>query len=431
MSRAASFRYEGREAETNTIARELGVRGILSGRIAPRPDGVAVSLELIDTRDDSHVWGSQYDVRTADLASLHVRVTRDLRGRLDRGLTSEQEARVARLHTDDAESYQLYLQGRYYWYRTLPEAYHRSRDLFLRAIEIDPDYALAWAGLGHYYGFGAAAGLLPPDDYWPRTEQAAKRVRELDPRLPEAGPLFAALTLYWRRDWAAGVQELRQATEAFPEALNHHAFLLGLIGRLDESLRLRKLDIARDPRSGRSHRTLGQTLYLNRRHEEAATHLRRALEIDDADLQAWLLLGDVLLELRRESEAVAAWRQAMVLSGSGELGELLGRTYEDSGLEEAVAAVARARTAVLQATRAGGQYVPAYEIARQYLRAGDREQAILWAERAFEERNRLALDMLSDPAFDPLRDEPRFRDAVLRLGLPKEWREAIAREIGG
>jgi tetratricopeptide (TPR) repeat protein len=395
-----------------------------------REDGLSISLELVDTRDDSHVWGSSYDVRTADLASLHEQVARDLHRRLRRHLTSEGAERVARLHTDDSAAYQLYLQGRFYWHRPLPEDYHRSRDYFQRAIELDPDYALAWSGLGHYFGRGATVGFLKPDEYWPRAEQAAQRTIELDPDLPEARSLLAAIALYWHRDWLEGERLMRQAFEVFPEAANHLSLLLNLTGRLDESLRLSRRDLADDPDPVRSNRVLATGYYFARRYQEAIEQTRVALELDETDVPSWELLGDVWLELGRDEEALAAWRQGLLLEGRPELAEMLERTYGESGLEAAMGAVANARLEALRARVARGDHVPAYTFARQLLRAGERSAALDSAEQAFAERNRFPLDMLSDPVFDPLRDELRFRDGARRLGLPAEWTDAISRSIG-
>ncbi|HVS15284.1 MAG TPA: protein kinase [Thermoanaerobaculia bacterium] len=418
ISRDAAFRYKGRQLPAREVGRALGVRGVLTGRLEERGDWLGVSVELIDARDDSHLWGESYELPMDELSSLHQSIAADLHHRLRRRLTGEQRARLARLHTDDAEAYRLYLEGRFHWYQTAAAEYHQSRDYFVRAIERDPDYALAWAGLGHYYGFGAAAGLLAPDEYWPRTEQAARRVRELDPDLPEAFPLHAALTLYWRRDWIAGERELRASTGVFPEALNHHSAVLGLLGRVDEALRVRELDLRRDPTSLRANRQLGVTLYFAHRYPEAAAQLRRTLELYSTDVPAWEQLGDTLLELGRGAEAVAAWRQALVHSGKGELAARLQSAFESAGLEAAIRTLGRARLDALKARAASGEYVPAYELARQSLRAGEREEGLAWALQAFGERNRLVLDLVNDPVFDPLRDDPDLREAVRALGLP-------------
>jgi eukaryotic-like serine/threonine-protein kinase len=417
-SQTASFRYRGAGVESGAVAKELGVRGVLTGRMTPREDGLAVSLELIDGRDASHVWGARYEVETAELASLHETVARDLRRTLRRRSSRAQSERLERRGTRDARAYQLYLQGRFHWHRPLPADYHRSRDFFLRAIELDPDYALAWSGLANYYGRGAAQGMIAPEEAWPRAEQAGRRALALDPDLPEAQTVEASVLFYWRREWAEGERRLRRAVEVFPEANAHLSGILSLTGRVDEALELQRRAADYDPNEVRPSRQAAIFRFYSRRYEQAVEEARSTLQIDGTDVPSWEILGDSLHQLGRSGEAVAAWRQSLLLEGLPEVAAEIERALAESGPEAAMRALGRGRLAALEDRAARGEYVPAFQLARQALRAGDREAALDQAIRALEERNRLALDLLSDPLFDSIRDHPRFVEGVRRLGLP-------------
>jgi TolB-like protein/Tfp pilus assembly protein PilF len=419
VSRAAAFRYKSRRPPTaREIGRELGVRSVLSGRLSTGDDRLAVSVELVDTRDDSHLWGRRYELVMAELNTLHERISDDVLAEIRHGLTGEQRARVGRLHSGDVEAYRLYLEGRFYWNQLGTREYERSRELFLRAIDLDPDYALAWAGLGHYYGYAAAGGVADPSDYWPRAELAARRVRALDPALPELGSLEASLAFYWHRDWGEADRLMRRAVQVFPEAALHYSWMLQCLGRRQESRELLQSAVDQDPLSVRIQRTAGGLEYMARNYESAVTYYRRSLELDSGDVFAWEGLGDASAALGREEDAVQAFRQGLLLAGRAELATRLEEAYRTSGLDAAIAVVASARLGELRSRRERGEYVPAYQLARQALRAGRRSEALEWVASAFQERNRLALDMVGDTVFDVVRDEPSFQQAVRDLGLP-------------
>jgi eukaryotic-like serine/threonine-protein kinase len=420
ISRASSFRYRGRPLPpTREIGRELDARAVLTGRLSSRGDRLAVSVELVDTRDDSHLWGRRYELAMPELTSLHERITTDVLEQIRHGLSGEQQQRVGRLHSDDLEAYRLYLQGRFYWNQGVARDYEKSRELFLRAIELDPGYALAWAGLGHYYGYAAAVGFADPSDHWPRAELAARRVRELDPALPELVSLEASLALYWRRDWIDGVRLMSSAVRVFPEAALHLSGTLQRLGDREEALEWQQIGLEQVPLSVRAQRSAGLFEYLARSYDTAANHFLRAIELDAGDVASWEGLGDVYAALGREGEAVQAFRQGLLLAGRTDLAARLEDAHRAAGVDAALAAVASVRLEELRARREQGEYVPAYRLARLSIQAGLRAEALDWIGLAFEERNRLVLDMIADPVFDTVRDEPAYREGVRDLGLPE------------
>jgi eukaryotic-like serine/threonine-protein kinase len=430
ISRLSSFRYQGEAAEAGRVGRELGVRTVLAGQVLPRGDTLTVDVELIDANDRAQLWGKQYRLSSTQLPTLHEEIAREVRERLERPLPRARgTAGLAAPHTPQPQAYDLYLQGRYHWNRTSAPSFHASRDLFQRAIEADPDYALAWSGLSHYYSFGAANGLLDPTQHWSRAEQTTRRALQLDPRQPEIYNNLAGMAAYRDRNWAEAERHFVDglALGVSPELLRHYSFFLGMIGRLEDARRVAADLGAILPRSPGALDRHGRTLYNNRAFLEAVATFEESLALEPGNSATREALGDALAQLGREKEAVVAWRQALLDADRAELANELASTYAEAGYAAARAALARRRLADLRQRAESGAYVSAHAFARQHLLAGDREQALRWATKAFAERNRLVLELAIDPLFDPLRDDPQFRAGVASLGLPPTVAAATAR----
>jgi serine/threonine-protein kinase len=419
IARPSVFRYKGRDVEPLQAARELDVRAVVTGRVAQRGDQLQIGVELTDARENRHLWGQQFTPRFADLLTVQQEISGEISQQLRQRLTSEQKSRVGKQHTENVEAYKLNLQGRHYFYRFPRPEYHKSREYFQRAIDLDPSYAPPYAGLADYYGFAANNGLLPPAENWAKGEAALRKALELDPELPEARNSLAATLVFLHGDWAGAERELRRNRERnpnFPGVL--YGTFLSCQGRIEESLAEMHRSRELDPLSSFFQRRLGSALYLFRRYAEAIPELQKALELDPGDPWAHRVLGDAYERAGRAADAVKEWSTAMTLSGSGELAALLERTYAESGFDTALKALARARLEQLHSRAARGDYVPAIEFVYQHLRLGEREPAFEWLAKAEQERNRMLLEIGVDPIFDPIRDDPRFVELLRRLGLP-------------
>lgn len=420
IARSSVFRYKGQEADPQAVGRELGAQAVLTGRVAQRGDQLSISVELVDVRDNRHIWGEQYNRRLTDLLAMQQEISRDIAESLRLRLTGETERRVTRRHTDNVEAYQLYLRGRYYWNRAAPEDLQRSRDYFQQAIDLDPAYALAYSGLSDFYGYSAARGFLPPQESWPRAAEATHRALEIDETLAEVHNSLAGIRMYSQRDWPGAEREFRRAFALNPnhaEAYHHYSMCLYLFGRFDESVAAMGRALEIDPLSLRYNRNLGVIYSFSRQPDKAIEQLRKTLDLYPRDAATHEGLGDAYEQRGMRAEAVAAWAQAMTLSGDAELAAILNRAYAESGFDEALRAISRKRLERATSKAARGEYVPAMSFLRAYVRLGDREQAFAWLERAYEERNRLIFEINTDPAFDSLRSDPRFAEFVRRLGL--------------
>ncbi len=421
-ARSSVFRYKGKNIEPLQVASELSVQAILNGRVVQRGDQLTLSLELVDARTGNQIWGEQYNRKLADLVALQQEIARDVSRKLQARLSGADKQKLAKNYTQNAEAYQAYLKGRYYWNKGRAPGYEKSRDYFQQAIDLDASYALAYSGLASYYSFAAANGLLPPDENWPKAEAAANKALALDETLAEPHNPMAAVKLYYYRDWPAAERYFRRGIELdpnFAEIHNHYALCLYLFGRNEEALTEIQRAIELEPLSPRFNLSRARILFFIRQYDRAIDQFGKTLELEPNFALAHEWLGYAYEQKGMHREAIAAWAKALTLSGEGEQASILERTYAASGFETAVRALAQRKLERLNEKTGRGEYVPASEYAMAYLRLGDKERVFGWLAKAVEETYRFALEIKVNPIFDSLRSDPRFADIVRRVGLPQ------------
>ncbi|MEO7672733.1 MAG: protein kinase [Pyrinomonadaceae bacterium] len=421
-ARNTVFRYKGADIDERKIGQDLSVQAVLLGRITQRGDDLTLFLSLVDARTGNSLWGEQYDRRIKDLAALQRDITRDVSQKLRTRLSNADQKILTKNYTENAEAYQLYLKGRYFWNRRTPEDFQKSRDYFQRAIDLDPTYALAYAGLADFYGLSTNTGLLPPNETWPKQEALVRKALELDPNLAEAYNSLAGLKRSYYRDWEGAEQAFKRAIELNPnyaEAHTHYGGLLTILERFYEALAERKRAIELDPFAPSHYSRLADTYYRMRRYDEAIEQYRKALEFEAGSIMAHDRLGNAYEQKGMLEQAIAEWSAALTLSKNGELAATLERTFREAGFDAAVRAVARVRLAKLNEKMRRGEYTPARDVARLYMRLGDHDQTLEWLEKAADELNGLAPEIKFDPVFVKLSDDPRFQEVLRRVGLPQ------------
>jgi tetratricopeptide (TPR) repeat protein len=395
----------------------------LEGSVRRSGGQLRVTAQLIDASNGYHLWSERYD-RKLEMRGIFdvqdeitIAVVDALKVKL---LGREKAAVLKKRHTDNTEAYHSYLKGRYYWFKTTPEEFRKSREFFQRAIEADPDYALGYSGLAYFYGFASSWGMIPPAQGWPRMEAAIAKAQEIDDTLAEVHNGLAALKWVYYRDWASAEQELKRAIELnpnFAEAHSVYGIYWAVLGHFDKAFAEFRRALKLDPLSLRFNRFLGYSFYFARRYDEAIKQYGEALELDPNNVAVHHDLGDVYERNGMYDEAIAAWRKAMTLSRDEELASILGRAYAEEGFAGAVRASARGRLEQADVRVKRGEYVPAIDYARAYLRLGDQGEAFRWLEKAGEERNAYALMMKSDPFYDSLRVDPRFTTILKDINL--------------
>ncbi|MGB2889186.1 MAG: tetratricopeptide repeat protein, partial [Candidatus Acidiferrales bacterium] len=418
MSRDSAFMYKGRQTDARTVGRELGVRAVLKGRIMQRGDGLSISTELVDARDNSHIWGQQYDRKLADMIALREEIAKEMTTALRMRLTGADEKRMAKTYTANPEAYQDYLKGRYWWNKRSEEGFNKGIEYFQQAIEKDPTYALAYSGLADCYSLASDYGFVATKEAFPRAKEAALKALQLDQTLAEAHASLAYVKTEYDWDWSGGEREFQRAIELNPSyAIAHqwHAVALLAMGRSEEAITENKRALELDPLSLIINRTLGSVFYLARQYDQAIEQERKTLELDPNVVLAHEYLGLAYVQKSMYKEGIAECEKELVGSP--------GSPYALSGLGYAYAGAGRRAEAqkVLDKLNelSKQKYVPAVSRVGIYVGLGEKDKAFEWLERSYEERSigSALRNAKVDPVYDPLRSDPRFQDLLRRMNL--------------
>jgi TolB-like protein/Tfp pilus assembly protein PilF len=417
-ARSTVFRYKGKEIDPQKIGQDLHVGAVLSGRLLQRDGTLVVRTELMDVANGTQLWGGQYNRKVADVFALQDELSKEISERLRLRLTDDEKQRLTKRYTANAEAYQLYLKGLFYWNKRSPDGLQRAIDYFNRAVETDPTYALAYAGLADSYNMMSFFNIVPPRAAMPKAKAAAARALEIDKTLAEAhiSLAYASFTFDW--DWPAAVSHYDQALALNREAVNNHSyypFYLTVAGRSEEAIAVARRQVDRDPVSAAFSHTLAVQLALARRVDEAIAECRRTIELDPAFAVAYDVLGGALASKGLYNEAVPEMEKAVALSRGaamslanlGNVRARMGQRDEARRILQRLADTAKER------------YTPALAFAMVHVGLGENDQALNWLEKAYEERfNRLAY-LRREPVWDPLRSDPRFLDLLRRINLPQ------------
>jgi serine/threonine protein kinase/tetratricopeptide (TPR) repeat protein len=416
VSRQSAFRYRGKDVQPETLAHDLKVRGVISGRISQRGDDLVIDAELVDASDDRQIWGKQYKGKLADSVTVQQQLANDIIGRLE---PSSKHSLVSTKHyTDNNEAYQAFLRGRYHW---SDGSYDKAITDFDTALRFDLLYAPAHSGIADAYIDLAMLDLKPPADAFPKAKAAVSKALAIDPTLVEAHTALG--TLSWGFDWEWGVAEaeFKKALELNPASvLPHQRYSLHLVtmGRFEEAIREGTKAVELDPVSMNAITTLGYVYTLAHRYDEAVTTFKKSVELEQevgtithAEMAwAYTFKGDhapALAEYKRISKVPNAMEEQVVLGGMGFVQAAAGK------IPEANRTIARLRTL------AESHYIDPYMIAAVYAGLGDKKQAFDWLSKGIDERSSSMVYLKVDPFFDNLHADPRFADLLQRIGLPQ------------
>ena len=417
MSRNSVFRYKGKGTDPKTVGKELGVRAVFLGRVVQQGGNLSVGVELVDTANNRHLWGEQYNRKVSDLLTMQEEITQDISGTLKLQLTGEEKNLLAKRPTNDPAAYQLYLNGLYYWNKGTQGGFQKAVDYFGQAIDKDPKFALAQAGLADTYALFSDSGYMAPGEAWPRAKTAAMLAVGFEDSLAEAHTSLGLVKANYDWDWAGAEKEFQRAIALNPNsAAAHHWYgaFLAKMGRQDEALREIQKARELDPASLLISTTLGWDYYASGQTDRAIEQLKKTLETDQNYAPARRLLEACYEQKGMFREAVAEWQEAITLSGNPEFATSIGQDYAASGYK-----------AVLQDWLEGleelskREYLSPYEIAQVYARLGEREQAFKSLEKAFQERDSRIVALEVEPVFGSWHSDPKFQSLVKRIGLPR------------
>lgn len=416
VSRTSAMQYRATKKTLPQIARELHVDAVVEGSVRRSGNQVTIQAHLIQAATDKSLWGESYERDLKDVLSVQSEAARAIAKEIQVKLTPDEGKRLAKTRAVDPEAYDAYLKGRYYWYKFTPEDYEKSLEFYRKAIEKDPTYAQAYAGMAITYDAMAFNDVIPPREGIEREEAAARKAKELDDTLGEVQFALAQL-LVAKWNLRAGEEGYRRAIALSPQDAviwRFHGVMLRLMGRWEEAISEGKHAQALDPLSVETNKALGATYYWAGRHEEAIRQYLKTLELDPKYASAHDLLADAYARKGMYREAIAEEQKFLALSGNEEDAAALGRDFAASGYENAMRALYQKTLEYCkEAARQG--YVSSLRFAVLYALLGEKDRAFALLEKAFEDRHPWLVFIKTDPQFEPLRSDPRFADLVRRV----------------
>ncbi|PYS61940.1 MAG: hypothetical protein DMF74_14870, partial [Acidobacteria bacterium] len=414
-ARSSVFRYKGKEADPQQVASQLSVQAILTGRVVQHGDDLTLYLSLVEGRNGNQIWGDHYDRKLTDLISLQSEIARDVSSKLRVKLSSADEQRLTKRYTANTEAYELYLRGRYHVFKMKLSEAQTGISYFQRAIEIDPNYALAYVGLANAYRSFALSGDMPAE-FFPKAKAAAQRAVEIDDRLAEAHAVLGFTIFWYDWNWKEAENQFKRALELDPNSADTHWFyatFLSSTGRNSEALNDVKRARELDPLNLIISAGEGQFLIHAGRADEALASLQKTTELDPNFWFAHMLASDAYTEKGMFTEAVAEARKATEFSGANShslasLGYALGRSGKQAEARSLLDGLLKLSTE---------RHVSPHNIALIYNGLGERDKALAWLERAFEQRDPRMVFLKVYPKWNNLRADPRFQDLMRRVGF--------------
>jgi TolB-like protein len=421
ISRASAFHYKGREVQPRIVAQELGVDAVISGRVAQRGEEFVISAELVNAREDREIWGKQYESELRETVTLQQEMASNISQRLRPSAKRATSDTTTRYYSKNSQAYDAYLRGRYHWSRGSSESMRKAIQYFNDAIRLDPSFAPAYAELADTYSDLAVLNFQPPAETFPKAKAAALKAMQIDSDLAEAHGALAWIAWAYDWDWLLAQKEYEKALELNSSSASSHlrySVYLVSMGRFDAALSEGQKAYQLDPLSPFATGTVGWVYLLSRRYDEALGWYNRSLELEPnagaltrADI-AWTyaLQGahtKAIAEYEKLPHRPSPAEDQAIAGGSGFLLAISGRRGEALDIIAQFKKLSESR------------YIDGCMVASVYAALGEKEPALDWLNKAFEERSPSMAFLKVDPFFDNLRSDPRFADLLRRMGLPQ------------
>ena len=417
IARSTVFRYKGRETDPQSVGRELNVRAVLTGRMMQSGGSLRIGTELVDVATGSQLWGAQYDRKPGDIFAVQDEISNEISEKLRLQLTRAEKKRLTKHHTQDDEAYRLYLKGRHHWNQWTEEGFYKAIEYFQKAVNKDPGYALAYAGLADSYVLLGWNSYLTPKEAFPKGKASAMTALRLDPNLAEAHTSFAAILWLYDWRWEEAETEFKRSIDLspnYPTGNHWYAEYVMTMGRQAEAIARIKNGQELDPLSLIINVAGGWALYHARQYDEAIEQLRRTVELDPNYPITYWILGLLLRKTGHYELAIIEGKNGVKLSGGSPL--ML------AALAHTLGAAGRTRKAsqILNdlTTLAKQKYVAPYFFAGIHIGLGEIDRAIECLEKSYEEHSHWLIYLHTDPSMDALREDRRFQDLVRRMDRP-------------
>jgi serine/threonine-protein kinase len=416
MARSTVFRYKRQTIDPKQVGEALNTRLVLLGRVIQRGESLMIRTELVKVADGTQLWGERSHRKAADLFEIEEDIAREIAEKLRIQLSHGEKQKLARRYTEDTDAYRAYLKGRYFWAKRSEAGLKQSIVSFNEALEKDPTYPLAYAGLADSYNILGFYSLLAPGDAFPKAESAARRALELDDQLAEAYASLAYATHYYRWNWPEAEDLYRRALalkETYPTAHLFYANYLFARGRLDQGQKEFERALALDPLSLIVNAAIGWHHYFSRRFDGAVEQLKRAIALDDSFGLAHLWLSWSYSEVGQYDEAVAEAQHEAAMGGT-RVEALAAQAYAYAG-----AGNRQRAQSIIEELRAKSaeRFVQPCAIAAIYAKLGETRLSLQWLRQSVEIRSHQVVLLRIDPRFDNVRGEPELASIIAAAGL--------------
>jgi len=416
--RSSVFRYKAKDVDLQKAAGELQVSAVVTGRVTQRGDSLLIYAELTDIRKNRSLWSEQFNRKLSDVVVVQREISSEIASRLREKLSGEQKTLLTKGGTNDPEAYQLYLKGRYYWDKRTPDSLAKSRDYFQQAIDRDPTYALAHVGLAEYWGVLPEYTPTPAKDAMPKMTAAAEHALAIDESLAEPHAILAAAKDYdW--EWADAEREYQRAIELNPRDARTrvlYAIHLEFLGKMPEVFDQLHRAIELDPLNLNALDNLCEAYLYTRQYDQSIAEGKKIVEIDPNFANVHAHIGLAYLFSGKGALWLDEWQQLAHLNNDppldkAQLDAALAE-FRHSGMTAAIRRIAK-----VQEEQARTSYIDPAIIAANYAVIGDKDDALMWLQKAVSEKSALIQYIKVDPSYDSVRSDPRFTALLKRMNF--------------
>lgn len=417
-SRTSVMQYKNNTKSLKQIGNELGAAHILEGSVQSSGDKVRITAQLINASTDEHLWAESYDRSIKDIFSIQADIATQIANALKAKLSPEEQQRIEKKYTVDAEAYQLYLQGRYYWNKRLEVPVRKSIEFFKQAIQEDPTYALAYAGLGDAYLMLGVYSVLKPKESFPIGKSYAEKALQLDPTLAEAYATLLDINIHYDWDMDAAEKYFQKAIEANPQyanAYHWHSEVFILQKQFEAAIRETQAALVLEPYSLIINVQLGTDYLYEGKFTQAIDQFKKTLEFDSTFSIAHYRIGTAYIGLKEYNMAQhhlhiaieLAPENTRFLSALGFAKSLAGKKDETRQIQQELLRQSKAK------------YVPSYDLAVVSLGLGEDQKALQYLEQAYSDREPWMPFIEMNPLFGSLKNNPQFQELVMKIEKPK------------